>query len=66
MMMFRMKKADGDVVFESDLNSFDIKPIENLRCFSPFIEKPDEPIGIYRVIYKNGLPLYSFIEPIAP
>lgn len=55
---------DGDLVFESDLNRFDLKNSELTHAPSPVIAHTEKPIGIYRVIFKNGIPIDSWIQPI--
>ncbi len=55
---------DGDLVFESELNRFDLKNYDLIHSVSPVIAHPEIPIGVYRVIFKNGIPIDSWIQPI--
>lgn len=55
---------DGDLVFESELNRFDLKNSELTYTPSPVIAHTEQPIGIYRIIFKNGIPIDSWIQPI--
>lgn len=55
---------DGDLVFESELDRFDLKNNEFTNTPSPVIAYADKPIGIYRIIFKNGIPIDSWIQPI--
>lgn len=55
---------DGDLVFESELDRFDLKNNEVTHTPSPVIAHAEKPIGIYRIIFKNGIPIDSWIQPI--
>lgn len=59
-----MSMKDGDLVFESELNLFDLKNHELIHSASPAIAQPEIKIGVYRVIFKNGIPIDSWIQPI--
>lgn len=60
-----MQKQDGDLIYESDLNCFDLKEDDLSAIASPVIKQRDNPIGIYRVIYKNGLQISSYVEKLS-
>lgn len=59
-----MIMKDGDLIFESELNLFDLKNHELIHSASSVIAQPEIPIGVYRVIFKNGIPIDSWIQPI--
>ncbi len=59
-----MSMKDGDLVFKSELNRFDLKDSELTHTPSPVIAHAEKPIGIYRIIFKNGTPIDSWIQPI--
>lgn len=59
-----MSMKDGDLVFESELNRFDLKNNELTHTPSTVISHAEKPIGIYRIIFKKGIPIDSWIQPI--
>jgi hypothetical protein len=59
-----MNLKHGDLVFEAELNRFDLKNREFTHSISPIIANPENPIGVYRIIFKNGIPIDSWIQPI--
>lgn len=55
-------KQDGDLVYESDLNDFDLREDVFSAEVSPVIKLQEHPIGVYRVLRKGGIPVSGFIE----
>lgn len=59
-----MSMKDGDLIFESELDRFDLKNNELTHTPSPVIAHAEKLIGIYRIIFKNGIPIDFWIQPI--
>lgn len=55
---------DNQVIYESDLNDFDLHDRRIDSSEQAHIKDPDKPIGIYRAIYKNGIEVTHWIQPI--
>lgn len=59
-----MSLKDGDLLYERDLDGFDLRSSKLGEKPSSVITNLDKPIGIYRAIYKNGLVVQSWVQPI--
>ncbi|MCL6375955.1 hypothetical protein EXT57_01010 [Pectobacterium brasiliense] len=58
-------KNNGDVIYESDLNDFDLRPSTSRDpTIASHIKSADKPVGIVRVSFKGGIPISRYIERI--